>query len=109
MQSCAAVWAPTRWRGPRTSARTRSCPSSSPLTNSPSIAAAPAAKGRAAEVVGRRRLDLLDRRRLREHLNDPLYRTGYYLIIGTGITSLMGVAFWALAARSYDAHDVGLN
>ena len=48
-------------------------------------------------------------RRLRSHLDDRLYRTGYYLIIGTGITSLLGVAFWALAARSYTAHEVGQN
>jgi O-antigen/teichoic acid export membrane protein len=47
--------------------------------------------------------------RLRSHLDDRLYRTGYYLIIGTGITSLLGVAFWALAARSYTAHEVGQN
>jgi O-antigen/teichoic acid export membrane protein len=47
--------------------------------------------------------------RLRSHLDDQLYRTGYYLIIGTGITSLLGVAFWALAARSYSAHEVGQN
>lgn len=47
--------------------------------------------------------------RLREHLSDDLYRTGYYLIIGTGITSLLGVAFWALAAHAYTARDVGLN
>lgn len=49
------------------------------------------------------------RKRLREHLDDPLYRTGYHLILGTGITGVLGVAFWALAARSYSAHDVGLN
>jgi O-antigen/teichoic acid export membrane protein len=47
--------------------------------------------------------------RLREHLSDPLYRTGYYLILGTGITSLLGVGFWALAAHSYSARVVGLN
>jgi len=47
--------------------------------------------------------------RLREHLDDPLYRTGYYLILGTGITSLLGVGFWALAAHSYSARVVGLN
>jgi O-antigen/teichoic acid export membrane protein len=47
--------------------------------------------------------------RLRGHLDDQLYRTGYYLIIGTGITSLLGVAFWALAAHSYSAHEVGQN
>ena len=46
---------------------------------------------------------------LRSHLDDQLYRTGYYLIIGTGITSLLGVAFWAIAAHSYSAHEVGQN
>ena len=48
-------------------------------------------------------------RRLRGHLDDRLYRTGYYLILGTGITSLLGVAFWALAARSYSADEIGQN
>lgn len=52
---------------------------------------------------------LARRGRLREHLSDPLYRTGYYLILGTGVTSLLGVGFWALAAHSYSARVVGLN
>jgi O-antigen/teichoic acid export membrane protein len=47
--------------------------------------------------------------RLRRHLDDQLYRTGYFLIVGTGVTSLLGVAFWALAAHMYSAHVVGLN
>ncbi|HEX2392734.1 MAG TPA: hypothetical protein VHI77_07425 [Solirubrobacterales bacterium] len=38
-----------------------------------------------------------------------MYRTGYFLILGTGATSVLGVAFWALAARTYSAHNVGLN
>jgi O-antigen/teichoic acid export membrane protein len=52
---------------------------------------------------------LSGRARLRRHLSDPLYRTGYYLILGTGVTSLLGVGFWALAAHSYSARVVGLN
>jgi O-antigen/teichoic acid export membrane protein len=52
---------------------------------------------------------LAGRGRLRRHLSDPLYRTGYYLILGTGVTSLLGVGFWALAAHSYSARVVGLN
>lgn len=52
---------------------------------------------------------LAGRGRLRQHLSDPLYRTGYYLIVGTGVTSLLGVGFWAIAAHSYSAHVVGLN
>jgi O-antigen/teichoic acid export membrane protein len=51
----------------------------------------------------------LVRRRLREHLSDQLYRTSYFLIIGTGVTSLLGVAFWALAAHAFSARIVGLN
>jgi O-antigen/teichoic acid export membrane protein len=47
--------------------------------------------------------------RLGEHFGDPLFRTGYYLILGTGITGLLGVAFWALAAQEYPARVVGLN
>src|SRR3954469_10876510 len=49
------------------------------------------------------------RGRLRAHLDDRMYRTGYYLILGTGASGLLGVAFWALAARSYTAHVVGLT
>jgi O-antigen/teichoic acid export membrane protein len=49
------------------------------------------------------------RRWLRSHLSDQLYRTGYLLIIGTGVTSLLGMVFWALAAHAYPAHDVGTN
>jgi O-antigen/teichoic acid export membrane protein len=49
------------------------------------------------------------RGRLATHLSDPLYQTGYYLILGTGITGLLGVAFWGLAAQAYPARDVGLN
>ena len=49
------------------------------------------------------------RGRLRAHLDDRMYRTGYYLILGTGASGLLGVAFWALAARSYTAHVVGLS
>ena len=46
---------------------------------------------------------------LREHLGNPLYRTGYLLMLGTGLTAVLGVAFWALAAHAYSAHAVGVN
>jgi O-antigen/teichoic acid export membrane protein len=46
---------------------------------------------------------------MHEHLADPLYRTGYYLILGTGLTGVLGVVFWAVAARSYAATVVGVN
>ena len=46
---------------------------------------------------------------LRAHLDDRMYRTGYYLILGTGASGLLGVAFWALAARSYTTQVVGIS
>src|SRR6478752_7636604 len=49
------------------------------------------------------------RARLQAHLGDPLYQTGYYLILGTGITGLLGIVFWAVAAHAYSARSVGLN
>jgi O-antigen/teichoic acid export membrane protein len=46
---------------------------------------------------------------LNEHLNNQLYRTGYLLILGSGITAVLGVAFWALAAHSYTPRVVGIS
>lgn len=46
---------------------------------------------------------------LRAHLRDPLHRTGYLLVLGATVSSLLGFVFWALAARTYPAHVVGLN
>jgi O-antigen/teichoic acid export membrane protein len=40
-------------------------------------------------------------------LRNPLYRGGYALILNTGATSLLGAAYWALAARLYDRQEVG--
>ena len=47
--------------------------------------------------------------RLRAHLRDPLHRTGYLLIVGAGVTSVLGFLFWGLAAHGYSAHVVGLS
>ncbi|WP_313811088.1 phosphotransferase [Glutamicibacter sp.] len=46
---------------------------------------------------------------LRERLNDPLRRSSDALIIGTGLTSLLGLAFWALAARWLSTESVGIG
>lgn len=43
------------------------------------------------------------------HLRTPLFRNGYALMISTGITSALGLLYWAVAARTYDAESVGLN
>jgi len=45
--------------------------------------------------------------RLRAHLADPFFRNAYALIVNTGLTGLLGVAFWAIAARTYSDPDVG--
>ena len=37
-------------------------------------------------------------RELRAHLRSPLYRNAYALMINTGVTGLLGVAYWLLAA-----------
>ncbi|MGH3566764.1 MAG: hypothetical protein ACRDRH_12175 [Pseudonocardia sp.] len=45
--------------------------------------------------------------RLCGHLADPFFRNAYALIVNTGLTGLLGVAFWAIAARTYSDPDVG--
>jgi O-antigen/teichoic acid export membrane protein len=49
------------------------------------------------------------RGKLFAHLSDPLYRTGYLLMVGTGITSAVGFVFWAVAAHAYSPRIVGLS
>jgi O-antigen/teichoic acid export membrane protein len=46
---------------------------------------------------------------LRAHLRDPLHSTGYLLLLGAGVTSILGFLFWGVAAREYSARVVGLN
>lgn len=48
-------------------------------------------------------------RGVRAHLRDPLHRTGYLLVLGAGVGSLLGFLFWALAAHEYSPRVVGLN
>jgi O-antigen/teichoic acid export membrane protein len=43
------------------------------------------------------------------HLRTPLYRNGYALILSTGITSVLGLLYWAVAAKFYTTANVGLN
>jgi O-antigen/teichoic acid export membrane protein len=47
-------------------------------------------------------------RRLRRELRDPLLRNGYALIVNVGVTSVLGLIYWVLAARFYSAAEVGL-
>ena len=45
--------------------------------------------------------------RLKGLLSDPMSRSGYALVLGSAITSALGMGFWILAARLYDARYVG--
>lgn len=45
--------------------------------------------------------------RLRNHLNEPYFRNAYALMLNTGLNGLLGVVYWLLAARNYDASQVG--
>ncbi|HLZ70246.1 MAG TPA: hypothetical protein VKV26_10110 [Dehalococcoidia bacterium] len=43
------------------------------------------------------------------HLRAPLFRNGYILLVNAGVTSVLGLLYWALAARRYPADVVGAN
>ena len=61
---------------------------------------------------GRRDLDQLvigPLRSLRSDWQDPLLRNGYALIINVGITSVLGLAYWVLAAHLYTPTEVGIG
>src|SRR5439155_10253642 len=49
------------------------------------------------------------RTRLSSHVRVPMYREAYALILSGVITSLVGVAYWVVAAHSYAPDVVGLN
>ena len=49
------------------------------------------------------------RTRLAAHVREPLYRNGYSLILSSGLTSALGMAFWVLAARLFSAEAVGVS
>ncbi len=56
----------------------------------------------------RLRSDVAERyARLRAHLNSPLFRNAYALMVNTGTTGILGIGYWLLAARHYSAVDVG--
>jgi O-antigen/teichoic acid export membrane protein len=47
--------------------------------------------------------------RIRQHLAEPLFKTAYSLILNSGLNGVLGLAFWALAARRYGPAVVGRN
>lgn len=49
-----------------------------------------------------------NRKELKQHLKDSLYRNYYYLMANSIIGSGLGFFFWIVVARFYDASDIGL-
>ena len=47
--------------------------------------------------------------RLGEHVNQPLLRNGYALVVNSGTTAVLGMVFWVLAARRFSVEDVGVG
>jgi O-antigen/teichoic acid export membrane protein len=46
---------------------------------------------------------------LRARLSIPLYRNGYALVASTAATSVLGLGYWLLAARTYSPERLGLS
>ena len=46
---------------------------------------------------------------LRDHLRVPMFRSGYALVANEGVTAALGLVYWLVAARQYDARTVGIN
>jgi O-antigen/teichoic acid export membrane protein len=43
------------------------------------------------------------------HVRVPLYQNSYALVLGAAGTSILGVAYWAVATHAYPARDVGVQ
>jgi O-antigen/teichoic acid export membrane protein len=46
---------------------------------------------------------------LRAHFAVPLFRNAYLLTMSSGLMALLGLPFWAIAAKRYSAETVGLS
>ena len=46
--------------------------------------------------------------KMRDHLNEPIYKNSFYIMIATLMSSIFGFLFWILAAKLYSAEAVGL-
>lgn len=47
--------------------------------------------------------------RLAAHSRQPLFRNAYALMASSGLTSVLGLVYWIVAARVYSAEAVGFN
>ena len=47
--------------------------------------------------------------RIAEHIRTPLYRASYALVLSAAGTAVLGIGYWAVATRTYSAHEVGVQ
>ena len=50
-----------------------------------------------------------NRRRLADQWAEPIYRSGYLLVLNALVTAVLGVGFWLVAARLYAPAVIGVN
>jgi O-antigen/teichoic acid export membrane protein len=46
---------------------------------------------------------------IKRHLNDPLYKNSFFILLTMVISAVIGFLFWIIAAKYYSQVDVGLN
>ncbi|MBL7117266.1 MAG: oligosaccharide flippase family protein [Candidatus Syntrophoarchaeum sp.] len=49
-----------------------------------------------------------NRKELKQHLNDPLFKNAYFLMLSSVTSAGSGFFFWLIAARFYSTEDIGL-
>lgn len=57
-------------------------------------------------------MDLILPRNLKEfkaHLQDPLYRNSFYILLTLVTSAIIGFIFWIIAAKLYNQQEVGIN
>ena len=49
-----------------------------------------------------------NRKELKQHLNDPLFKNAYFLMLSSVTSAGSGFFFWLIAARFYSTENIGL-
>ena len=51
---------------------------------------------------------LISKGKLIQYYREPLYRNSVVMIMGTGVTSVIGLLFWIVAVRLMPSKEIGL-
>lgn len=46
---------------------------------------------------------------IKKQINDPLYKTSLFLLMTSALNSIVGFAFWIIAAKLYPQEDIGIT